>query len=126
MTRVKDAIAETFRGVCEESHIWGSRPVGVGYDSTAVPRGKKTEPPRDVAEGFAVHGDVVMWKACLGREVNKSTSENAARGDDPTRKIQLANQGEKFSFATIFTGGPRVEVDVVLALPVNAEWFAVL
>ena len=58
--------------------------------------GRKTEPPRDVAAGFAVHGDVVM-------------EENAARGDDPTRKIQLANQGEKFSFETFFTGGPRAE-----------------
>ena len=66
VTHVKDAINETSRGVCEEFNIWGSRPVGVGYDGTAVPRGEKTEPPRDVAAGFAVHGDVVMWKACLG------------------------------------------------------------
>ena len=35
--------------------------------------------------------------------------ENVARGDDPTRKIQLANQGEKFSFETFFIGGPRAE-----------------
>ena len=66
VTRVKDAIAETSRGICEEFHIWGSHPVGVGYDDTAVPRGEKTEPPRDVAAGFAVHGDVVMWMLCLG------------------------------------------------------------
>ena len=36
VTRVKDAIAETSRGICEEFHIWGSHPVGVGYDDTAV------------------------------------------------------------------------------------------
>lgn len=66
VTRVNDAIAETSRGVCEEFHTWGSRPVGVGYDGTAVPRGEKTEPPRDVVVGFAVHGDVVMWKVVPG------------------------------------------------------------
>ena len=66
MTRVKDAVAETSRGICEEFHIWGSHPVEVGYDGMAVPRGEKTEPPRDVAAGFVVHSDVVMWKLCLG------------------------------------------------------------
>ena len=58
VTRVKDAIAEISRGVCEEFHIWESHPVGVGYYGKAVPRGEKTEPPRDVATGFIVHGDV--------------------------------------------------------------------
>ena len=62
VTRVKDTIAETSR----EFDIWGSRPVGVGNDGTTVPRGETTEPPRDVAAGFAVHGDVVMKKARLG------------------------------------------------------------
>ena len=32
-----------------------------------------------------------------------------ARRDNLTRKIQLANEGEKFSFATFLTGGPRME-----------------
>ena len=51
VTRVKDAIVETSRGICEEFHIWGSSPVEVGYDGTAVRR----------ASWF-----MVMWKLCLG------------------------------------------------------------
>ena len=67
VTRVKDAIAETSRGICEEFHIGGSHPVGVGYDDTAVPRGEKTEPPRDGAAGFAVHGDVDVVPGLRGQ-----------------------------------------------------------
>jgi len=64
VAHVEDAIAKTARGIREEFQIRRFGPVGVWYNSPAIPRRKKPEPPGNVATGFTIHGDMVMWKAC--------------------------------------------------------------
>ena len=109
MAHVEGAIAKTARGIPEELQIWRFGPVGIRYDGTAIPRRKKPEPPGNIAMGFTIHGDMVMWKACLSGEVDKAVQKNASCGNDLTGKVQFANQGQKFSFGTSAASRPGLE-----------------
>ena len=47
--------------------------------------------------------------SCCSGEVDKAAQKNAACGDDPTGKVQFANQGQKFSFETFVARRPALE-----------------
>jgi len=71
VTHIEDTITETTRSVRKEFQVRRSGPIGIQYNSMAIPEGKTLEPPSNVMTSLSVHGDMMMWKAGCGAEVNK-------------------------------------------------------
>jgi len=67
--------------------------MGIRYNSTAIPEGKTREPPSNVMTSLSVHGDMMMWKAGCGAEVNKAAQKDTTSRDDTTGKVQFTNKG---------------------------------
>ena len=65
VAHVEDVIAKTAAGIREEFQIWRFGPLGIGYNSPAISRRKKPEPPGNIATGFTIHGDMEFTR-CWG------------------------------------------------------------
>ena len=60
MTRVVNAISKGPRCICKEGQIWGSWPVWIRDNRSAIPSGKESLPPGNIAASLKVHGNAVV------------------------------------------------------------------